>query len=127
MLVAALLPSSHGLPPPRLIDTLLGGAVGLAVLALAPGNPTRLARRTGEPLVAELADALDAVAASLERRDRDGAEAALARLRALDALSPVRRGHRPAPRDGADRLDRRNWYSRPAIERLAVAVPQLGR
>ncbi len=124
VLVVALLPSSHGLPPPRLIDTLVGGAVGLAVLAIAPGNPTRLARRTGEPLVAELADALDAVAASLERRDHDGAESALERLRALD---------RPTARFGDDlaglretgRIAPTNWYARPAIARLAAAVPHI--
>ena len=124
VLVAALLPSSHGLPPPRLIDTLLGGAVGLAVLALAPGNPTRLARRTGEPLVTELADALDAVAASLERRDRDGAEAALVRLRALDALSSQFAEDVGRLRETV-RIAPTNWYSRPAIERLATAVPQI--
>jgi hypothetical protein len=96
VLVAALLPSSHGLPPPRLIDTLLGGAVGLAVLALAPGHPTRLARRTGEPLLAELADSLDAIAAALERRVRETAR-----------IAPT------------------NWYARAAIERLAAAAPNI--
>lgn len=39
VLVAALLPSSHGLPPPRLIDTLLGGRSGWRCWPRRPGTP----------------------------------------------------------------------------------------
>lgn len=124
VLVAALLPSSHGLPPTRLIDTLLGGAVGLAVLAAAPGNPTRLARRTGEPLLAELGDALDAIAAALERRDRDGAEAALIHLRGIDAAAAQFADDLGRVRETA-RISPTNWYSRGTVERLAAAAPHI--
>jgi uncharacterized membrane protein YgaE (UPF0421/DUF939 family) len=124
VLVAALLPSSHGLPPPRLIDTLLGGAVGLAVLAAAPGNPTRLARRTGEPLLAALADGLDAVAAALERRDRAAAEAALLQMRALDGPADRFRDDLGRLRETV-RIAPSNWYRRDATERLAAAAPQI--
>jgi uncharacterized membrane protein YccC len=124
VLVAALLPSSHGLPPPRLIDTLLGGAVGLAVLVVAPGNPTRLARRTGEPLLAGLADGLDAVAAALESRDHDAAEAALRRMRALDGPATQFREDLGRLRETAW-IAPTNWYRRDAIDRLATAAPQL--
>jgi Fusaric acid resistance protein-like len=124
VLVTALLPSSYGLPPPRLIDTLVGGGVGLLVLAAAPGNPTRLARRTGEPLMGELAGALEAIAAALEEHDRAGAETALLRLRAIE---------RPAEQfvDDLGRLRETvviaptNWYRRGAVDRLAAAAPHI--
>jgi uncharacterized membrane protein YgaE (UPF0421/DUF939 family) len=124
VLVAALLPSSHGLPPPRLIDTLLGGAVGLAVLAAAPGNPTRLARRTGEPLLAGLAAGLDAVAAALERHDHGDAEAALVRMRALDGPAARFADDLGSLRETA-RIAPTNWYSRSAVDRLSAAAPQI--
>jgi hypothetical protein len=124
VLVVALLPSSHGLPPSRLIDTLVGGAVGLVVLAIAPGNPTRLARRTGEPLLAALADALEAVAAALAGRDRAGAEAALDHLRALDGLT-AQFGEDLAGLRETGRIAPTNWYARPAIARVAAAAPNI--
>ncbi len=124
VLVAALLPSSHGLPPPRLVDTLLGGTVGLVVLAAAPGNPTRLARRTGEPLLAQLADGLDAVAAALEDHDRAAADAALLHMRALDGPAARFADDLGSLRETA-RIAPTNWYSRGAADRLASAAPQI--
>ena len=56
VLVAAL-PSSHAIPT-RFVDALVGGFVGLVVLAVVPRNPLTMLRRVTGPLFAELAGVL---------------------------------------------------------------------
>src|SRR5918992_149529 len=62
LLVVTIQPPGSGLSGARFLDSLLGGVIALAVTALLPMNPAAAARRAAEPLLAELAGALDEVA-----------------------------------------------------------------
>lgn len=111
-LVATLQSGTHGFPPARLLDVLVGGAVALVFSQLLfPVHPVRLVRTAAEAMVRELADTLRTVAHVIHERDTDGAQAALDRARgisrswarfeqALDSggeaarFAPARRRHR---------------------------------
>jgi len=87
-LVATLQPPTDGISFARFLDALVGGGVALVINALVlPARPLDLMRRGAEPLLDELAAALDDVAVAVERRDRDLAVASLERARAIDELS----------------------------------------
>jgi uncharacterized membrane protein YgaE (UPF0421/DUF939 family) len=87
VLVATLTPPSTGaLNYTRFIDALVGGGVGLAVMALLlPLNPLTVVSRAANPLLEALSDGLIETARALADRDRDRAHAALARLRSAEA------------------------------------------
>jgi hypothetical protein len=111
-LVATVQSTTHGFPPTRLLDVLVGGTVALVFSQLLfPVHPVKLVRAAAEAMVRELADTLRAVAQSIRERDIGGAQAALERARrvslawsrfeqALDTggeavrFAPARRRHR---------------------------------
>lgn len=119
-LVATVSPTTKGFVPTRLIDALVGGAVALVFSQLLfPVHPVKVVREAAESVLKELARTLSDVAASLERRDLDGAEEALLRARrasddwgrfeqALDVgreaaeYAPPRRRHRDRFHDYTD-------------------------
>src|SRR5258705_4305024 len=84
ILLVAFAPSGGGLLPARLLDALVGGAVGLLVVIAIPRHPLRVADAALDPVFDGLAAALDEIALSLERHDLARAEAVLVRARALD-------------------------------------------
>jgi uncharacterized membrane protein YgaE (UPF0421/DUF939 family) len=84
LLVVTIQPPGSGLSGGRFLDSLLGGVTALAVTALLPMNPAAAARRAAEPLLAELAGALDEVALALEHGDADLADRAFTRARSID-------------------------------------------
>jgi uncharacterized membrane protein YgaE (UPF0421/DUF939 family) len=84
VLVVTLMTTPEGLNWERVVDALIGGAAGLAVHALIPGSPVRMARRAAEPVIRELAASLEDVASALEARDPSLAEAALIRARNVE-------------------------------------------
>jgi len=87
-LVATLQPPTDGISFARFLDALVGGGVALVINALVlPARPLDLMRRAAEPLLEELAAALEDVAVAVERRDRELAVASLERARAIDELS----------------------------------------
>ena len=102
-LVATLQPPTHGISFARFLDALVGGGVALVVNALVlPARPLDLMRRAAEPLLEELAGALEDVAIAVERRDRELAIASLERARGIDELErALRGGGRREPRDHA--------------------------
>ncbi|MFI7307316.1 aromatic acid exporter family protein [Micromonospora aurantiaca] len=143
VLIATLAPVQPGLELPRIFDALVGGLVGLFVVALLlPVNPIRVLDRAVEPVVARLTEQLDAVAHALTRRDADAAQRALEDLRGIepdigrlnDALSgaeevvtiaPARwhrraRFHRYA--DATQHLERLVLYARSIARRSATAL-----
>jgi uncharacterized membrane protein YgaE (UPF0421/DUF939 family) len=86
VLVASLTPPGTGLSFPRFVDALVGGLVGLGVMALLlPTNPLRIVARATQPMLDLLAHGLKETGAALAGRDRRRAERALGRLREGEA------------------------------------------
>jgi uncharacterized membrane protein YgaE (UPF0421/DUF939 family) len=80
-------PTTNGVTFARFLDALAGGTVALIVSGLLlPDNPLRTVRRAAQPVLEELAATLDDVAAAIQERDRELAERALLRARAIDEL-----------------------------------------
>jgi uncharacterized membrane protein YgaE (UPF0421/DUF939 family) len=108
----------------RFVDALVGGAVGLAVLAAVPGNPLRQAARATESLLGEVAATLRDVARALEHGDVAEAHAALDRARTLDTLGAELMRTVDTGAETA-RLAPLRWRARGGIERYGRAAPQL--
>ncbi|MFI5486789.1 aromatic acid exporter family protein [Micromonospora echinaurantiaca] len=86
VLIATLSPSERNLEVPRILDALVGSAVGLLVVALlVPINPIRVLDRATAPIFTQLTELLHEVARGLTQRDADRVVRALERLRGLDA------------------------------------------
>jgi uncharacterized membrane protein YgaE (UPF0421/DUF939 family) len=80
-------PTTNGVTFARFLDALAGGTMALIVSGLVlPDNPLRMVRRAAQPVLEELAATLDDVAAAIQERDRELAERALLRARAIDEL-----------------------------------------
>jgi uncharacterized membrane protein YgaE (UPF0421/DUF939 family) len=78
---------AHGITFARSLDALTGGTVAVLVAALVlPTDPLRLVREAAKPVLQELADTLDDVAAALAARDDAAVHAALDRARGIDQL-----------------------------------------
>lgn len=98
VLVATLLPPGGAAGLDRALDALIGGAVGLAVVAVLPTDPVGPVRRQARQLLDELSAVLDETAEALRTRDAEAAAAALRRARASQPLvdevrGAVRGGH----------------------------------
>jgi uncharacterized membrane protein YgaE (UPF0421/DUF939 family) len=87
VLVAVLQPAGDGFSAARFVDALIGGGVALLVNSLLlPADPVKMVRVAAAPVLDGLARTLEAIAGAIEAGDRDAAEAALLRARALDEL-----------------------------------------
>ncbi|AHI01955.1 hypothetical protein KALB_8598 [Kutzneria albida DSM 43870] len=82
VLVATLLPPSTTGGYDRMVDALIGGATGLAAMALLPANPLTLAHRHADTVLRELGAVLRAIGDAVTARDAVAAAAALTRARA---------------------------------------------
>ncbi|MFI7214148.1 FUSC family protein [Micromonospora maritima] len=137
VLIATLAPVDPGLEVPRIFDALVGGLVGLFVVALLlPANPIRVLDRAAEPVVARLTAQLDAVARALTRRDADAAQRALEDLRGLEPdvgrLNEALSGAEEVVTIAPARWHRRAQYRRYAdamqhLERLILYARSLAR
>ncbi len=125
VIVATVSAASGGVVQTRFADALIGGAVGLAVLAIAPRNPARAVSRAAEPLFTELAGTLDDVAAALAARDVDATMRALERARRLDELV-VQFQNTLELAGETVRIAPSQWHERGRVERAANAAPHLG-
>jgi hypothetical protein len=105
ILVVALHVPGSNLAWTRLVDALIGGGIAIVLARfLFPVDPLDLVRDEAADLREQLAQALDAGAAALERRDRDQVQRVLVRLDELDdrrledAVALAREVVRAAPR-----------------------------
>jgi uncharacterized membrane protein YgaE (UPF0421/DUF939 family) len=69
VLVATLIPPGDQAGWERMVDALIGGIVGLLVVAVIPNSPLRTARREVASLISKAALVLDDVAQGIEDRD----------------------------------------------------------
>jgi uncharacterized membrane protein YgaE (UPF0421/DUF939 family) len=143
ILVATLAPPSGGIYYTRFVDSFIGGAVGIVVMALLlPFNPLTRVRRAAAATLGALSDALVRVADAYEQSDSDRAEAALDELRANEnehqnlresltaaqetaAISPIRWRTRAALHqyvDGAVHIERATRNVRVLARRAAVSL-----
>ncbi|MGI5525184.1 FUSC family protein [Micromonospora sp. CA-259024] len=85
VLIATLAPMERGLEVPRIFDALVGGAVGLVVVALLlPVNPMRVLDRAAAPIFEIICEQLAELAQAMRERDGDRTMRVLERLRATD-------------------------------------------
>ncbi|RZT82314.1 fusaric acid resistance family protein [Micromonospora violae] len=85
VLIATLAPTEHGLEVPRIFDALLGGAVGLVVVALLlPINPMRVLDRAAAPIFEVLCRQLAELSQALRERDGTRTMGVLDRLRGTE-------------------------------------------
>lgn len=126
ILLVALTLAGGGLVPSRMIDALIGGAVGLLVVIAIPRHPLRVADAALDPVFGGLAGVLDDIAMALERREVVRAQAALLRGRALD--QPLGELH-----DAIEiafetaRIAPVWWRARVAVAADAIAATQVDR
>ncbi|MDT7581704.1 MAG: hypothetical protein QOK35_2968, partial [Pseudonocardiales bacterium] len=92
VLVATLLPPGQAGGLSRCLDALIGGVVGVLVVAVLPSDPVAPVRRDARTLLDELAAVLSGVADALRDRDADAALAALRRARRTPSLIDSLRG-----------------------------------
>ncbi|HZE00021.1 MAG TPA: FUSC family protein [Micromonosporaceae bacterium] len=86
VLVATLAPPSNGIYYTRFVDALVGGLVGVAVMAiLLPVNPLTTVQKAVAPALDLLAAELTGCADALANRDVSRARAALDRMRSSEA------------------------------------------
>ncbi|WP_067654088.1 FUSC family protein [Nocardia harenae] len=123
VLVATLLPPASGGDLSRMIDALVGGLVGVVVVAAIPLHPVRRARNHAADVLAVTRDALLQGADGLLEQDQEKVRGALTAMRAtqpqIDALRSTLEGGREI-----SRISPLYWNSRPRLERVdATADP----
>jgi uncharacterized membrane protein YgaE (UPF0421/DUF939 family) len=92
VLVATLLPPGQAGGFDRCIDALIGGTVGVLVVAVLPADPVAPVRREARALLDALADVLERTADALRDRDSEAALVALRRARTSQPLIDRLRG-----------------------------------
>ncbi|MFC0533577.1 FUSC family protein [Phytohabitans kaempferiae] len=128
VLVATLTPPTiTGISYDRFVDALVGGLVGLGVMALLlPLNPLTVVGRAAGPALDVLGEGLTATAEALASRDTDRAEAALARLRAAEGdLRTLQEAIEAASETTA--LAPVRWRARGALNQYVDAAEHVAR
>lgn len=127
VLVATFAPvASGGFFSGRFVDALIGGAVGLTVMAVVPFHPRRAVARAARPALGLLATELDEIAHALRERDAHRAGDALDRLRGGQGEMRLFSEELAAARETA-RLAPAAWRTRPAVTRYLAAEVHLDR
>lgn len=123
VLVATLIPPGGSGGPDRMLDALVGGLVGIAVVAIIPTHPVRRARKDAAAILATSADVLQLVADGLIANDADPIVRALRKARATQSAIDGLRSNLKGGRE-ISRISPLYWNSRPRLERLmATADP----
>lgn len=81
ILIATILPPSEGGGLDRMVDALIGGVVGILVIALLPSSPLRAGRQEVANVLGIVSSVLDDVADALRRQDSRALDQALRAIR----------------------------------------------
>ncbi|WP_031938171.1 FUSC family protein [Prescottella defluvii] len=121
VLVATLLPPGDAAGFERMVDALVGGLVGIAVVAVVPTHPVRRARRDAAGILATAAEVLQLVADGLIENDPKPIEKALRKARetqsAIDSLRSNLSGGKEI-----SRISPLYWGSRARLARLTATA-----
>lgn len=124
VLVATLMPPSAGGSVSRMIDALVGGLVGVIVVAAIPLHPVRRAREHAADILAVMGKALSDCADGLLEQDPDKIRDALAQARdtqpKIDSLRSSLEGGREI-----SRISPLYWNSRARLERVRATADPL--
>lgn len=124
VLVATLMPPEAGGGFSRMIDALIGGLVGVVVVAAIPLHPVRRAREHAAAVLGVMSKALSEGAAGLLEQDPQKLHDALTAVRAtqpqLDALRRSLEGGREI-----SRISPLYWNSRKRLENIRTAADPL--
>jgi uncharacterized membrane protein YgaE (UPF0421/DUF939 family) len=115
-----------GLGPTRMVDALVGGAVGLLVVVVIPRHPVRVADAALEPVFGGLAKLLDDLATALETHDAAAARAAMDRSQGLDKQLATLKNAIEISYETA-RIAPVWWHTREAIASDAIAAVHVDR
>jgi uncharacterized membrane protein YgaE (UPF0421/DUF939 family) len=127
VLVATLTPPTTGISYDRFVDALVGGLLGLGVMALLlPLNPLTVVGRAAGPALDVLAEGLAETAEGLAARDGERVDAALARLRAAEGdLRTLQEAIEAASETAA--LAPVRWRTRGALNQYIDAAEHVAR
>ncbi|MET7770809.1 FUSC family protein [Nocardia sp. NPDC005366] len=124
VLVATLLPPSAGAGFSRMIDALVGGLVGVVMVAAIPLHPVRRAREQAAEILAVMGKSLSEGADGLLEQDRDKVRKALDAVRAtqsqIDSLRSSLEGGREVIR-----ISPLYWNWRDRLERVRATADPL--
>ena len=121
VLVATLLPPGETGGFDRMVDALVGGLVGIAVVALVPTHPVRRARRNAAEILGTAADVLRKVEAGLVENNPKPIEEALREARATQPAIDAMRTHLKGGRE-ISRISPLYWNSRSRLAVLTAAA-----
>ncbi|WP_245673667.1 FUSC family protein [Nocardia lijiangensis] len=124
VLVATLMPPGVGGSFSRMIDALVGGLVGVVIVAAIPLHPVRRAREHAAEILAVMGKSLTQCADGLLEQDQEKIRAALAAARAtqsqIDSLRSTLEGGREI-----SRISPLYWNSRARLERIRATADPL--
>lgn len=124
VLVATLLPPHSGGSGLRMVDALVGGVVGIVVVAILPLHPVRRARQQAGDILAVMQQSLADCGAGLLEHDADKIKTALAAAR---GTQPQLDGLRSMLEGGEEiiKISPLYWNSRPRMEKLRATADPL--
>jgi uncharacterized membrane protein YgaE (UPF0421/DUF939 family) len=127
VLVATIAPPENGIYYTRFFDALIGGVLGIAVMALLlPFNPLTVARRAAKPALDALESALGSTAEALQTKDRARAVESLHGLRGNESQLGELTNSLSIGREAA-RMAPLHWRTRPALEQYMTAAHHISR
>lgn len=121
VLVATLMPPSSNMSFDRMIDALVGGLVGVVVVAAIPVHPVRRAREHAGNVLKVMQDALSAGAEGLLEQDARKIGAALETVRGTQSTIESLRSSLEGGKE-ISRISPLYWNSRPRLDLLRAAA-----
>ncbi|MBF4479446.1 Uncharacterized membrane protein YgaE, UPF0421/DUF939 family [Rhodococcus rhodochrous J3] len=121
VLVATLLPPGGTGGPDRMVDALIGGLTGIAVVAMIPTHPVRRARRNAAEVLATASEVLRKVETGLVENNPKPIEDALKQARATQPAIDTMRTHLKGGRE-ISRISPLYWNSRGRLAVLTAAA-----